>query len=357
MSREIGLWRVDDKPIRMTPQKIDLEQTLEQLIEADPRLLEQPVMIIGRQVPTDHGKFIDLLAIDSEGTVHVLELKRHKTPRDTVAQALDYGSWVQELSHQQVIDIFDGYSPDGVPFEQAFVEQFGESPPDELNEAHTLTIVASEVDPATERIVDYLIGYQVPINVMFFRYFEDDGHRYLARTWLVDDKQSVSKGGKTSRTKEQWNGLDWYVSFGTESDIRYWEDARKFGFVSAGGGKWYTQTMRGLPVGARVWVCVPKYGYVGVGEVTAEAMPANAATLIIDEVEREFNKLDLQGSYDHDSDEPDDLEYIVAVHWIDTVPLENYFWETGMFANQNSACKLRNRFTLERLSSKFDVSQ
>jgi hypothetical protein len=356
MSREIGLWRVDDKPIRMTPQKIDLEQTLEQLIEADPRLLEQPVMIIGRQVPTDHGKFIDLLAIDSEGTVHVLELKRHKTPRDVVAQALDYGSWVQELSHQQVIDIFDGYSPDGVHFEQAFVEQFGESPPEELNEAHTLTIVASEVDPATERIVDYLIGYQVPINVMFFRYFEDDGHRYLARTWLVDDKQSVSKGGKTSRTKEQWNGLDWYVSFGTESDTRSWEDAMKFGFVSAGGGKWYTQTMRGLPIGARVWVCVPKYGYVGVGEVTAEAIAADSATLMVDEVERKFGDLNLRGNYDHGSDEPDDLEYIVAVNWIDTVPLDNYFWETGMFANQNSACKLRNRFTLERLSSRFDIA-
>ena len=357
MSREIGLWRVDDKPVRMTPQQIDLEQTLEELIEADPRILEQPVMIIGRQVPTDHGKFIDLLAIDAEGTIHVLELKRHRTARDVVAQALDYGSWVQELSHEQIIEIFDTYSPLGVPFEQAFVEHFGEAPKDELNEAHTLTIVASEVDPATERIVDYLIGFDVPINVMFFRYFEDGGSRYLARTWLVDDKQASAKGGKKSRTREQWNGTDWYVSFGTDSENRSWEDARQYGFVSAGGGKWYTQTMRGLPVGARVWVCVPKAGYVGVGEVTAQAQPAHSATLVVDGLERNFTDLDLHGTYHHGSDEVDDLEYVAAVEWIDTVPLDEYFWETGMFANQNSACKLRNKFTLERLAQRFDVNQ
>ena len=46
------------------------------------------------------------------------------------------------------------------------------------------------------------------------------------------------------------------------------EFARKFGFVSAGGGKFYTQTIRALPEGARVWVNIPQTGYVGVGLVT-----------------------------------------------------------------------------------------
>jgi hypothetical protein len=50
-----------------------------------------------------------------------------------------------------------------------------------------LTIIASAVNPATERIVEYLVNqYSVPVNVVFFRYFEDEGHRYLARTWLID---------------------------------------------------------------------------------------------------------------------------------------------------------------------------
>jgi RecB family endonuclease NucS len=41
---------------------------------------------------TSYGKRIDILAIDAEGTLYVLELKRDQTPRGIVAQLLDYGS-------------------------------------------------------------------------------------------------------------------------------------------------------------------------------------------------------------------------------------------------------------------------
>jgi RecB family endonuclease NucS len=41
-----------------------------------------------------------VLGLDSEGVLHILELKRDRTPRDVVAQALDYASWVQELGNE-----------------------------------------------------------------------------------------------------------------------------------------------------------------------------------------------------------------------------------------------------------------
>jgi hypothetical protein len=54
-----------------------------------------------------------------------------------------------------------------VAFEVAFAERFGTNPPDELNSAHKLTVIASDVDPATERIVTYLSsGFGVPVNVV-----------------------------------------------------------------------------------------------------------------------------------------------------------------------------------------------
>lgn len=34
---------------------------------------------------------------------------------------------------------------------------------------------------------------------------------------------------------------------------RSWEDAEAYGFVSAGGGDWFSRTLRSLPVGARVF--------------------------------------------------------------------------------------------------------
>jgi hypothetical protein len=34
-----------------------------------------------------------VLGVDVEGRIHVIELKRDRTPREVVAQILDYGSW------------------------------------------------------------------------------------------------------------------------------------------------------------------------------------------------------------------------------------------------------------------------
>ena len=75
----------------------------------DFRMSGTDLLIIARQVPTGFGGFIDLLALDAEGRVHVLELKRDRTPRDVVAQALDYGSWAKDLSLEEPEQIYLDY--------------------------------------------------------------------------------------------------------------------------------------------------------------------------------------------------------------------------------------------------------
>ena len=59
---------------------------------------------------------------------------------------------------------------------------------------------------------------------------------------------------------------------------------------------------------------------------------------------------------DENADDPEKSEYLVGVRWIDTRPKSDAIWETGMFANQNTVCKLRNRFTLDRLAEHFDLA-
>ena len=54
-------------------------------------------------------------------------------------------------------------------------------------------------------------------------------------------------------------------------------------------------------------------------------------------------------------DPPEANEEAGKVEWIKTLPVDKAIWEKGMFANQNSACKLRNKFTLERLSALFQL--
>ena len=67
----------------------------------------------------------------------------------------------------------------------------------------------------------------------------------------------------------------------------------------------------------------------------------------------------LIGTYEHGVNgmtETDDMaEWVVPVRWHTSVPAEQAYWEKGMFANQNSACKLRQEFTLERLAQRFGL--
>lgn len=361
MAVEMGLWRADgDRLSRITPTAIGLESQLETYIESDPGMLGETLLILGRQVATAFGGFIDLLALDETACVHVIELKRDRTPRDVTAQALDYGSWVSGLGRAEIQSIFEAYKP-GVALEEAFAECFNETLPEEVNSAQTFTIVAASVDAATERIVRFLNeDFGVPINVVFFRHFADNGAKYLARTWLVEhegQQQSAATPARQTKTREVWNGSDWYVSFGEDSGTRQWSDGRKYGFVSGGVGKWFSQTLKNLPVGARVFVHIPKTGYVGVGTVTGVARRFDQLQVEVDGVDRLVKELPLSGSYAHEGDIEDvNAEWAVPVAWTHTVPRERAIWKNGMFANQNTAAKLRQKFTIEHVLEEFDIA-
>lgn len=363
MPLEIGLWRVTDNAVQLTPAKMPLESRLKKMILDDPAILETKLLVLGSEVATQYGKFIDILGIDVDGKVHIIELKRDRTPREIVAQALDYASWVQGQSNDDIREIFAKYNP-GQSFDVAFAECFeGTSTPDDLNEEHSITVVASDLDDSTGRIVEYLNAtYSVPINVMLFRYFSDAGNDYLARTWLIPESQTAATSiTKKASPKAAWNGTDWYVAFGTENKTRSWNDAVKYGFVSAGGGDWYSRSLRKLPLGARIFVYMPGSGYVGVGLVTGPAVSTEEAVLQVDGVERAFSQLQLEGRYEHDgrpdsADDSDVREYIVPVHWETTVAVDKAFWMKGLFANQNSACKLRHELTITEVSKAFGLN-
>lgn len=56
------------------------------------------------------------------------------------------------------------------------------------------------------------------------------------------------------------------------------------------------------------------------------------------------------------ANDPELAERVVRVRWQKALTREQAIWEKGMFANQNSACSLRQQFTLERLAERFGLN-
>ena len=106
MPIEVEIWRLGDDLQQVTFSSIDSEAKLEETLAKDVSILSPKLMLIGCQIPTAYGKFIDMLAIDVEGNLSIIELKRNQTPREVVAQVLDYASWVENLSYDDIAEIY-----------------------------------------------------------------------------------------------------------------------------------------------------------------------------------------------------------------------------------------------------------
>jgi len=161
MPQDVKIWEIQDGNIlkEIKKSKLELEQHLEDWLEKDISVISNDLLVIGRQVQTDFGGFIDLLCLDYNGDIVIVELKRDKTPREAIAQVLDYASWVKDLSNDEITEIANRYLGEKGPLEKAFKEKFGEELPEIINENHKMLIIASEIDNSTERIIEYLSLY------------------------------------------------------------------------------------------------------------------------------------------------------------------------------------------------------
>ncbi|WCD78507.1 endonuclease NucS domain-containing protein [Pseudomonas sp. TUM22785] len=354
------IWTVGAQPEPLKGAQLASEQLLEDMIVTAPALLSEDWMLIGRQENTGHGGRIDLLALAPDASLVLIELKRDRTPREVVAQALDYAAWVERLEAEDIAAIYKRFCPAGDLAVDFFVRFGVPLESDSLNQSHQIVIVAAELDASSERIVAYLSERDIAINVLCFQVFQCGEQQLISRAWLLDPAETpqTSVVGKPGTPSEPWNG-EHYCSFG-DSRNRSWREAVQFGFISGGGGAWYSNSLRMLAPGDRVWVNIPQQGYVGVGLVSGVATPA--ADFQVLHEGRETPILDVVTEANYHRDVVNDLErceYFVPVTWTHTVPQSEAVKEVGLFGNQNTVCRPTTpkwRWTIERLKERFHVT-
>lgn len=201
------LYKITDQgPKQVGLGHLAKEEMLQRWIADRPQLLGLDLLIIGKEVETAHGGRIDLLGLDAEGSLAILELKRDQTPRDVIAQILDYASWVTKLSTREVQEIAERYLERRLDL--VFQERFSATLPETLNENHSMIIIASKFDASSHRIVRYLSEeHDLAINTAFFTVFEDNGQLFLTTEWLLDQAEVAERSGARTRAKMSADAL------------------------------------------------------------------------------------------------------------------------------------------------------
>jgi hypothetical protein len=164
------------------------------------------------------------------------------------------------------------------------------------------------------------------------------------------EKKEIKAKEKTG-PQPDWTGY-WFVNIG-DGPHRTWEDNRKYGFIGAGQGKKYSDALKRLTVGDKIYAYMKGWGYVGFGEVIQKAV------MIKDFIVPEYNKplleCDLKAENPEENSDDEDLsEWVVGIKWVKSLPKEQAKTFAGVFANQNIVCKLKHDQTLRFVQKEFE---
>ena len=189
--------------------KLELEKHLENWLENSPEqtLAQEDFLWIGRQTSaTDEDGTIypDLFGVDSEGNLVIVELKKGRTPRDIIAQILDYAAWADDLSDSQIRDIAETYFENREGFQEktfndAFREAFDILEADELpplNESLRLFIVAEEIPSRVARVCRFLRNsHDIKVSCIDVSIFQTESGEVVVSTETVvgDEDFAVPK--------------------------------------------------------------------------------------------------------------------------------------------------------------------
>ena len=146
------------------------------------------------------------------------------------------------------------------------------------------------------------------------------------------------------------NAQQFTVEYGSG---RSWEDARKYGFLSAGGES--GKSLNKIAVGDLIFCHIASVGFVGIGICTVCQTPAAGFTVL--EGAGQKNILDCEWTNTAAKASIDPFnEYFIGVRWLRTASADEGYWEKGMTSIPTVAYTMNDDSTHNKVLEHFRVS-
>ena len=205
---DIKLWELNDTQAKSlkSNNQLESEHLLEETLVRNPKLLMEPLTLVGRQTHTEGGP-LDLLGVDGDGKLVVFELKRGTLSRDAVAQIIDYASDLDAMDLDALAEhISENSGEGGIDKIENFQEWYDNQGFGDLESLKPLrmVLVGLGADDRTERMVKFLAQNSgMDISLLTFHGFDYDGKTILAKQVEVDAAAEPERRGTSSRTSRR----------------------------------------------------------------------------------------------------------------------------------------------------------
>ena len=178
---------------------------IQEWIDGTPEILGESLLIIGKELILPSGKRLDLLAMDKQGALVVIELKRDDSGTDVEWQAIKYASYCSSFSHGEISKHFAEYLGTDNDDAQVKIEGFINCEPGDLNQRQRIILVSKKFHSEVISAVLWLRESEIGIECIRLTPHRDEAGNLFINPEIIiplpEAKDYIQK--KESKQKEQ----------------------------------------------------------------------------------------------------------------------------------------------------------
>lgn len=208
------IYRINSEEQMIESSRIQLnkEAQLEDWLTNSPwAIAEESLLIIGRQTTARTGteiRYPDLIALDQNGNVVIIELKKGRAPREVIAQTLEYAAWASNLSEPDIKSIAESYLSNH--FDTHFMDYFELEEVPSLGKQLRLFIASEEIPESVLNTCRFLrMNHKIDISCVTYTVYQDSEEHILVDSTILVGREPIRTIDNVSPTNQK-SQSNWY---------------------------------------------------------------------------------------------------------------------------------------------------
>ncbi len=261
LMRDISLWNLKEQHL----EEYLLPDASSEIPLLNREIFGEELLFVAKQPITPYKKRPDIVAIDSSGSVVIIELKRNVAAFGVNMQALQYVVEYAHLTGQRFVNYFLKYSS---PLLKEHIENFLDTDIETINQKTRIILIAQSFNEALFSMGEWLSSKDIAFRCIEYLPLQICGKRFLNFSIAFDRSPKSIYSLRSKPTREQ-PGYFWH-NIGAAEDA-WWQHLKDVGHLptsfSNRPGDNGEHILRNYIIGDKIIAYANGYGAIGWGEI------------------------------------------------------------------------------------------